>query len=337
MRTQPLRDFSIYLKAAVRYREGEPVYLAAPFAQVPPDLSDLPFVYPPPTLIPFAALAALPWPIAGTLWWVALGACLIFGFRALGVSRRWSFLMLLWPPAFHGLWAGNVAAIGFLLFALGPRWGAGLVLAGLFKPQHALPALWLVREKRSRELVVGCGLLGALAIASLPFIGLDRWLEWWHGLGRYQESERTIPDLAGMALWRYLPLPLVAGLAAVLLALSLRAGGVTGLKRLGATTAVVSPSLFATGFLFALPSLLDLRPALFWLAIILTCVPPQGPLWWLALGLAVAGWTYRPLQRAGERLESRSDPVDASPRSGSRPWTTFRTVAARNTNGSLSP
>ena len=218
------------------------------------------------------------------------------GLRLLGLALPWAVAALLWPPFFQGLYVGNVAVPAFALFAAAPWFGAGLVLAGAFKAYSAIAALWLVRERRWRPIVVGVAILAVLAVVTLPFVGLDAWRAWIEGLRLYAASQPTVPALVGFGLGAYLPgmVPLVLGVAAVGWALLGRR--LDGLARFGVATVVASPSLFTHGFLVALPAFLGLRPVALWLALGITSVAP-GLGWWLAIVLVVAASVIPDLRR----------------------------------------
>ena len=64
------------------------------------------------------------------------------GFARSVFSAPWTALFLLWPPIFSGLWAGNVAAVTFGLFALGPWRADALVASTVFKLYNAVTLLW---------------------------------------------------------------------------------------------------------------------------------------------------------------------------------------------------
>jgi hypothetical protein len=97
--------------------------------------------YPLPTVMVFAALAALPFSLAAILWhavpvWIALDV------------TRWRVWVLLFAPLFANLTGGQSAVFGLLGLYLYRRyqddWRGGLGLAALtFKPQLAIvPLLW---------------------------------------------------------------------------------------------------------------------------------------------------------------------------------------------------
>ena len=313
------RDLGIYLKAGLHFRLDQPIYLAGLVTTLPADPTAYPYLYPPPTL-PFAALLSLlPGPVVTIGWEAALVAAALAGLRLLGLGRRWSLVLLAWPPFAQGLYVGNVALPLFLLFVAGPWAGGGLLAGTLLKPQAAIAGLWLVRERRWRAVLTGILILAALVLLTLPVTGFDRWTAWLDGLRWFSQSQPLVPrTFYGMAPAEYVPGAIALGAALVVIALALFGRGRAGLARVGVATIVASPSLYAHGFAIALPALLELRATVFWTAIALTSVS-GGPPWFAAIGLVVASWFVPDLRR--ERPDSAS-PQDRLHPLGSilEPW-----------------
>ena len=294
---QALRDLGIYLRAGEHFAAGAPVYLQTIVTEAPVDKTTYPFLYPPPALPLVAVLAALPRLLVEVVWVVGSAGIAIWGLRLVGLSFGWAFVALLWPPFFQGLYVGNVAVPAFTLFAAAPWFGAGLVLAGVFKPYSAIAALWLVRTRRFGQVGVGVAILVGLALVTLPLVGLDAWRAWTEGLRLYAASQSGVPALVGFGLAAYLPagLPFVA--AAATLVWAWLGSGLDGLARFGVATVVASPSLFTHGFLVALPAFLALRPIALWLALGFTSVAP-GLGWWLSIVLVVVASMSPGLRRS---------------------------------------
>jgi hypothetical protein len=294
---QFLRDLGIYLRAGEHFATNAPVYLSTVVTEAPVDKTTYPFLYPPPTLPFLAVLAALPRPLVEGAWLVGSALAAVWGLRRVGLSTRWAFATLLWPPFFQGLYVGNVAVPAFALFAAAPWFGAGLVVAAAFKAYSAIATLWLVRERHIGQLVVGLAILAGAALLTLPLVGLDAWRAWLEGLRLYAISQPRVPALLGFSLGAYLPgwLPLVAAVAAVGWAWLGR--GLDGLARFGVATVIGSPSLFTHGFLVALPAFLALRPVPLWLALGITSVAP-GLGWWLSIVLVVVASVATALRRS---------------------------------------
>jgi len=305
---QPLRDLGIYLKAGEHYAAGAPVYPTGLVTARPADLTDYPFLYPPPALPVFALLAALPRPLVEAGLLAGSIAAAVGGLRLLGLPWRWAVAALAWPPLLQGLYVGNVSVAAFALFAAAPWFGAGLVLSAVLKPYAAVAGLWLVREGRFRQLLAGAAAVAALGLVTLPLVGLDAWRAWIEGLRLYAASQPLLPEyLYGLGLPRYVPSLAFAGLAAGAVAWAWLGRGRGGLARFGVATVVAAPSAFAHGFLVALPAFLGLRAAWLWLVLGITSVAP-GVAWWLAILVAVAASSL-----PGFRREDGGGPWPAAP------------------------
>jgi hypothetical protein len=304
MTYQPLRDLEIYLKAGRHFVEGSPVYLQAPMTVRPTDLSNYPFLYPPLTLPFFAVLAALPQPLVQAGWVAASAALGLAALAEMGVGRRWLVPALLWPPLFQGLWVGNVSVPALALFALGLRYGSGLVLGGVFKSYTGLAALWLVRERRWASLGRGVAAVAVLAALTLPLTGFSAWQAWLEALRLYQISQPGLTALYGFGLPRFVPLWLYLVLAVAAVGLALSRPGREGLARFGTATIVASPSLWGHGLLVAVPSLLSLRSFWLWLAVGFTAAP-DGSGWWLTIATIAASWGVASMRRDRAGAEDR--------------------------------
>ena len=327
MTYQPLRDLGIYLKAGQHYLAGAPVYLQAPMTARPADLTNYPFLYPPLTLPPFAALSLLPTPVVQAVWVAGSLALGLAALRVIGLPWRWAIMAVAWPPLFQGLWVGNVAVPALALYALGPWLGAGLVLGAVFKSYTGLAALWLARERRWGQIAAGVAVVAVLGLVTLPLTGLGLWSGWVEALRQYQTSTQNVPALSGFGLPRFVPLWAYVVLAVAAVLVALRPSGRESLARLGTATIVASPSLWGHGLLVAVPSMLSLRAPWLWLAIGITSAP-DGLQWWYAIGLIVASWFVPGMRRpddatgrggeAGRPLDEPLHPLA----SGEAPWGT---------------
>lgn len=297
--TQALRDLDVYLRAGDAWAAGRPAYLDHLVTGVPEDRSLYPFHYPPLVLPLFGTLAALPRELVHVAWPLASAALALVALRSLGLAWPWTLAALLWRPFAEGLWVGNVAVPLLAAFVLAPRAGWLLALPGLVKVYAAIPALWLVRERRWRDVVIAGALVVALAVGTLPLVGLDAWRAWLAGLAWWDASIPALGTYAsGIAVAQWLTLPVALVIAAGCLVLALRARGTDALRRLGVTTPVASPAVFSHGLLTAFPGILQLRPVILWLAIAATAAAP-GPVFWVAPAIAVASW-FMPALRAEE-------------------------------------
>jgi glycosyl transferase family 87 len=318
---KPMRDLHSYLAAAGDALAGHSAYLQAPLT-APPDWDRNPFVYPPFTLPLFELLARLPL-FAVEVGWLAMSAgAVLIGLRLIGVRGRWLIGLLAWPVFAVGLSVGNVAAFGFLCFALGYRFALFLVVAGVFKVYSGIPAIWGIRQGRYRELALGVAVVAVLVIVTIPLTGLAAWAEWARALGYFEQAVDRY-DMRGPSLMGSLPpaLGLIVSVAAIGFALLRR--GRNGLARFGLASIVVSPTLYLHGFAPMLPGALTLRPEIFWFALALVpwdawLLPISGG--WVAVAIVAAA-----LRRStGEALSGQGDFSDAAadlhPGAGGQVW-----------------
>jgi hypothetical protein len=295
-----LRDLRLYLGAGQDFLAGVSPYTTVALSAYPPDLSQLPFLYPPPTLPFFAFLSVLPFPLVALAWVAASAAGVVISFRAFGLSWRWAVLGLVWFPVEQAIYTGNVAALSLLIFAFGPALPGLLPLGGLLKPQNGILALWLISQRRWRMLLLGLVGLSAIVVATLPITGIWLWQDWTTSLLAYQASEQNLRGLYGVGLARYLALPIFLGVALLVTWAALASAGRTALARLGLASVIASPSLWSHGFLFAVPAFLHLRAPWFWLVVgFLSVGPFPGPQ--LALAIAGLGW-FVPLMTRDKEL-----------------------------------
>jgi hypothetical protein len=326
--SQGMRDLELYIKAGDRWLSGAPVYLDVPLAVLPADPSNYPFLYPPVTLPLFGALALIPFPVAAALCLAVSVAALFAGLRWLGLSWRWSLVVLAWPPVAQGLFVGNVAIPLFALFAAAPWRAALLAIPPLFKPYSAIAGLWLLRREHWRSAILGGVVVVGACLATLPLVGPQLWIDWVGGLQAYQVSQELLPNsLYGYGLARYTPLVSFLVIATAVTVLALRARGRREqLARLGVATVTGSPSLFAHGYLVALPAMLRLDTPWFWLAFGLTSCA-HGPAWFGAIAVIVWSWLDPSLRK--RRTFDALHPLGAAPAAWPRALTTSSARATR--------
>lgn len=277
-----LYDLDVYLGSASRWLDGGQPYMTAAVTTWPTSAGVDFFLYPPPLLPVFAALSRLPEGFVAAGWVVFLVACAYKSFRFLGLPRIWSVALLAFPPVAIGFESGNVASLTFLLFVASFRAGGALVVEGLFKAQTALPALWLIRERRWRGILAGAAVLGAIVLVTLPLVGFDSWRAWWDGLGYRAASQAAVPSLFGHSYAGALPAAVFTALAAAFVGLALLFPGRPGLAALGLASIFASPSLWPHGFVFALPALLMLESGT--AVLMLLGAGAFGPNMWLLFG-----------------------------------------------------
>jgi Glycosyltransferase family 87 len=301
----PMRDLHTYLAAAGSALAGNPAYLQGPLT-VRPNGDQNPFIYPPVTLPLFEFLARLPLRLVEFGWLALSVAATLAALWLIGVRGRWLIAFLAWPVFAVGLSVGNVAAFGFLCFALGYRYAAMLVVGGAFKLQSGVPAIWGIRERRYREILLGIAILGLLVIATIPLTGWAAWGEWLRSLGYFEQTMDRF-EMRGASLTRYLPTALVVFASLVAIGVALRRGGRNGLARFGLVSIVASPTLYIHGFGPLLPGALSLRPEILWFALAVVpwdvwgVLPISGG--WVAMAIVAVA-----LIRA--RSENLTGPVD---------------------------
>ena len=290
MRGDVFRDLRIYLAAGQRFTEGLEPYQLSLVQGLLHDKAMYPFLYPPVSLPFFGTLAALPFGLAAAIWTLFGAAAGMYAVHLLGVRGVWLPVIALWPPFFVGVWSGNVAVPALLLLVGGFFIGRVLVFLPLLKVQGAIPPLWLLRERKWRELAIGLALVAGLCLLTLPLVGVQLWVDWIAGLRAFQESQATFRVLYSLALPR--AVPYVAFLAVSVLAVvwALRRRGAPGLARLGVASIIASPALYRHGLLAGLPAVLALHPALLWLILGLP-VTYWGL--WIAVMVAVVATTFR--------------------------------------------
>jgi hypothetical protein len=293
--TNHLYDLNVYLGSASRWLDGGHPYVTAPLTEWPFTAREDYFLYPPPLLPFFGLLSRLPEAPVAIGWTAAMIACSYKACRLLGLPRRWSVLLLAFPPAVIGFESGNVAGLTFLLFAAGARAGGALVADGLFKVQTGLPALWLIRERRWRGILTGVAVVVAVVVVTLPLVGLDAWRAWLDGLNYRAASQAEVPSLYGYSYAKILPGPAYSAVCAALIGIALLIRGRPGLAALGLASIFASPALWPHGFVFALPAVMMLESGgAVWLILGAGAFGPNMWLLFAAGWLAVLGTHRRP-------------------------------------------
>jgi len=303
-----LRDLHLYLHAGAQFIAGSQVYTPQPIDRYPSDLGFLPFLYPPVTLPVFGLLSQVPSALVEGAWLLGSIAIVLASLRLIGLSWPWTIAALAWTPIEQGLFVGNVAVPSFFLLAIAPRLPVALVLGPLAKPQNAIPAIWLIRERRWRSIAVGVGIVLAAILVTLPLTGFQRWFEWIDGLLVYQDSQRLLPGLYGIGLGRFLPGWLYVAIAVLVVLLALVPRGREGLARTSLASVVASPSLWSHGYLMAIPAFLRMRSFWLWVCAGMLCAGAfPGPQ--LALAVAVAGWLVPAMRRDAVRADGGLHPL----------------------------
>ena len=280
-----LYDLDVYIGSAARWLDGGHAYMTAAVTAWPASARSDFFLYPPPLLPFFGLLSRLPDGAVAVGFTGAMVWCAYKAGRWIGLSRTYSLALLTFPPVMIGFASGNIASLTFLLFVAGAKSGGALIVDGLFKVQTGMPALWLIRRRRGRAILVGTLMVFAIILVTLPLVGLDSWREWWSGLGYRAASQADVPALFGYSYAQWLPGAVYSAVAAAFLLLALVFRGRRGLSALGLASIFASPSLWPHGFVFALPAVLTLENgAAVWLIL---GAGAFGSNMWL---LFIAGW-----------------------------------------------
>jgi hypothetical protein len=307
-------DLEIPLRAAERWVHGGEPYLASSFSAS--EGYGLPFLYPPPVLPLLAPLLALPRGVVVAAWLAATGGAAIFLARRLGVPWRAVPIALCWLPVAEGLVGGNaqvllVAAFVAVFFdppagpwrptPRDPRDGGrpaavdGILAAVTPALKLTQPHAWaaLLRRRPSAALL-GLIVAAAVALATLPLVGVGTWQAWIAQLGRAADPAW---ELRGSSLVQLLPgllSPAATGLTVVLVML-------VPTRRLGAAAGLLlvlgAPSLRSYGVLFLLPAILAVRRDVALVAVILIGTGVMAGVW---AGILLVTLAFA----AGDRLDA---------------------------------
>jgi hypothetical protein len=270
-------DFAIPLAAADRWIAGERVYDPAAFGRITGP--DMPYLYPPMVLPPFALLSVLPREV---VLWLGRVICLVsalFVCHRLRVPGWWWPFVLLARPFSEAILAANVQVVLAALFvALFFRRGEGRADAA---PIHSDPAdpsrpavpigllaiavpaikptqvqgFAYVAFRRPAAALAGLAAVAAYAVATLPLTGIDLWFEWFAYLG----LARANGGPAGLAPVTYVgPAVALALTAASILAVAFVPRREAG-TWVGVLSVVGALSLHAHGFLYLFPAWLLIR------------------------------------------------------------------------------
>jgi alpha-1,2-mannosyltransferase len=287
-------DFRAYWDAGERVLAGasayDPATLAGPFRTGGFGL----YLYPPPLAVLLLPLHALGYEAADALWVVARIAALVAACAILPVPRWIRFAVFgataLASMTLVDLNLGNVSIVVLALAAVGWRYldrpaGAGAIaVAVALRSPFAVLLAWQAVRHRWRALAWTLGAGIALILVTLPFVGVQGYLDYVRVLGNLRDTI-GVPnnaDLGSTALALGAP-PAVATLA-------LFAGYATAL----------ATALFAalrrdaeTSYITAVGATLLLSPVLWGHYLVLLALPAAllaARRWPLAVLLPLLGW-----------------------------------------------
>jgi len=307
-------DLEIPLRAAERWVHGGEPYLASSFSAS--EGYGLPFLYPPPVLPLLAPLLALPRVVVAAAWLAATVGAAIFLARRLGVPWRAVPMALCWLPFAEGLVGGNaqvllVAAFVAVFFdppagpwrpkPRDPRNGGrpaavdGILAAVTPALKLTQPHAWAaLLRRRPLAALLGLVVAAAVALVTLPLVGVGTWQAWIAQLGRAADPAW---EVRGSSLVQLLPgffSPAATGLT-VLLAMLMPT------RRLGAAAGLLlvlgAPSLRSYGVLFMLPAMLAVRRDVALVAVILIGTGVMPGVW---AGILLVTLAFA----AGDRLDA---------------------------------
>ena len=289
-------DLEIPLRAADRWIHGGEPYLASSFSVR--DGYGLPFLYPPPVLPALAPLLALPRGVVVGAWVAATVGAATFVARRLGVPWRAVPIALCWLPFSEGLVGGNaqvllVAAYVAVFFdPPGGPWRPaprdprsderpaiveGVLAAVTPALKLTQPHAWVaLLRRRPSAALAGLGAVAAVALVTLPLVGVGTWQAWIAQLGRAADPAW---ELRGSSLVQLLPGLLSPAATALTVALVV----LVPTRRLGATAGLLlvlgAPSLRSYGVLFLLPAMLAVRRDVALVAVILIGTGVMAGMW----------------------------------------------------------
>ena len=307
-------DLEIPLRAAERWVHGGEPYVASSFSA--PEGYGLPFLYPPPVLPFLAPLLALPRAVVVAAWLAVTVGAAIFLLRRLGVPWRAVPIALCWVPFAEGLVGGNaqvllVAAFVAVFFdpPAGP-WrptprdprdgGRPAIIDGILAA--ITPALKLTQphawaallRRRPAAALLGIGVAAAVALATLPLVGVGAWQAWIAQLGRAADPAWA---LRGSSLVQLLPGVVSPAATVLTVGLAMLAPN----RRLGAAAGLLlvlgAPSLRSYGVLFLLPAMLAVRRDVALVAMILVGTGVMPGMW---AGILLVTLAFA----AGDRLDA---------------------------------
>jgi len=194
-------DFSAYWLAGRHLLDGLPIYTAQQLAGPYPPQQQYLYLYPPFLAVIAAPLAAVFDDYRHAAWiWSAVGALVAIAAvvgvaRAEGMRQRRQLFLLVaatfaLPAVIAELVLGNVHVL--LLGLLGLAWlgvrigaprgevlaGAAVGVAALIKIFPAALVLWFVLTGRWRAALAAGATVAILAMVTLPFTGLQAWLDY---------------------------------------------------------------------------------------------------------------------------------------------------------------
>jgi len=187
-------DFSIFWPAGILARAGDfaTLYQPALFAAWRQDFLSagaqrLDWFYPPPALLPAAAISYLPFNLAFVVWTVLQLVIAFLLLRAAGLSRGVILLGLLSPAALWNMEMGNIGifcgacTVAGLLLAESAPWRAGAIISLLLcKPQSGVLApIALLASRNFWAILAGLAVAALLLALETAVFGPAVWVHFF--------------------------------------------------------------------------------------------------------------------------------------------------------------
>jgi hypothetical protein len=155
--------------------------------------------------------------VLGISWPAFLGMWTILLLVSLGwMGRRWTLLLLLFPPVLGELWLGNLNILLGAAIVLGMRWPATWSFVLLTKITPGVGLVWFLVRREWRNLAIALG--ATVAIVGVSF-ALAPWL-WSDFIEASRTQVSATVDVPRQAV--PIALPLRLAVAAVLVAWAAR-------------------------------------------------------------------------------------------------------------------
>ncbi|OGO53855.1 MAG: hypothetical protein A2V85_11360 [Chloroflexi bacterium RBG_16_72_14] len=164
------------------------------------------YKYPPPIAQALAPvrLLGIPWPAFLGAWTVLLLVSLAW------LGRRWTLLLLLFPPVLGELWLGNLNILLGVAVVLGMRWPGAWAIILFTKITPGVGLLWFVVRREWRNLAIALGVTAAIAAVSFALAPSL----WWDFVEAARTQVAATVDVPRQAA--PIPLPLRMAAAALL-------------------------------------------------------------------------------------------------------------------------
>ena len=165
------------------------------------------YKYPPPLAQVLAPIQwiGMSWPAFLGLWTIVLLIALAW------MGRRWTLLLLFFPPVLGELWLGNLNLLIGAAIVVGMRWPAAWSFVILTKITPGIGLLWFAVRREWRSLAIALGATAAIVAVSLV-LAPNLWRDFLEASTTQLAATVDVPRQAVP-----IPLPLRLVLAAVMI------------------------------------------------------------------------------------------------------------------------